>query len=83
MAPHESNLLKDFFLSMVTNCSDLQIRKSWDDNDVAIWDNRASHHSPTYDVVEGERLTFRVTGIGEKPYFDPNSTTRTEFLSKR
>ncbi|KAL4969422.1 TauD/TfdA dioxygenase family protein [Aspergillus stella-maris] len=83
MSQHESNLLRDFFLSMITNCSDLQIRRKWDDNAVAIWDNRAVHHNPTYDVVEGERLTFRVTGIGEKPYLDPSSTTRTEALSKQ
>ncbi|KAL2783451.1 hypothetical protein BJX66DRAFT_344932 [Aspergillus keveii] len=83
MPEHESNLLKDFFLSMITNCSDLQIRRKWDDNGVAIWDNRAVHHNPTYDVVEGERLTFRVTGIGEKPYLDVNSTSRMEFLSKQ
>jgi hypothetical protein len=25
-------------LSMITNASDLQIRRSWDDNGVAIWD---------------------------------------------
>ncbi|GIC87799.1 TauD/TfdA dioxygenase family protein [Aspergillus udagawae] len=83
MSEHESNLLKDFFLFLITNCYDLQIRRKWDDNGVAIWDNRAIHHNPTYDVVEGERLTFRVTGIGEKPYLDPNSTTKTEFLSKQ
>ncbi|GFG20077.1 hypothetical protein IFM5058_10451 [Aspergillus udagawae] len=82
MTEHESDLLKSFFLRMITDSSDLQVRKRWNDNGVAIWDNRAVHHNPTYDVVEGERLTFRVTGIGEKPYFDPNSTSRAEYLRK-
>ncbi|KAL4956625.1 hypothetical protein BDW69DRAFT_181402 [Aspergillus filifer] len=82
MTEHESNLLKEYFLRMITDSSDLQVRKRWKDNGVAIWDNRAVHHNPTYDVLEGERLTFRITGIGEKPYYDPNSTSRAQYLSK-
>ncbi|RHZ50990.1 TauD/TfdA dioxygenase family protein [Aspergillus thermomutatus] len=83
MTEHESNLLKEYFLRMITDSSDLQIRRHWNDNGVAIWDNRAVHHNPTYDVVEGERTTFRIAGIGEKPYLDPNSTSRAEFLQKK
>ncbi|KAJ0414184.1 hypothetical protein BJY00DRAFT_321214 [Aspergillus carlsbadensis] len=74
MTEHESNILKEYFLRKITDASDLQLRKRWNDNGVAIWDN---------DVVEGERLTFRVAGIGEKPYYDPNSTSRAEYLRKR
>ncbi|CEO59281.1 Putative Taurine catabolism dioxygenase TauD, TfdA family protein [Penicillium brasilianum] len=83
MTEDESNLLKQYFLRVITDNSNLQIRKRWGDDGVAIWDNRAVHHNPTYDVVDGERTTFRVAGVGEKPYFDPNSTSRTEFLRKQ
>ncbi|CAG8386539.1 unnamed protein product [Penicillium salamii] len=82
MIEHESNLLKEYFLRMITDSSDLQVRKRWNDNGIAIWDNRAVHHNPTFDVIDGERLTFRITAVGEKPYFDPNSTSRAEYLQK-
>ncbi|KAL3408138.1 putative alpha-ketoglutarate-dependent sulfonate dioxygenase [Aspergillus fumigatus] len=70
-----------FILSLIINCFGLQIRKKQDDIRVAIWDNHAVHHNPIHnDVVEGEGLAFRVTGFGfgDKPYLDPNSTSKTE-----
>lgn len=49
----------------------------------AIWDNRSAFHSATFDYEGlGERFGNRAVGIGEAPYFDPNSTSRTEALLK-
>ena len=40
-------------------------------------------HSATFDYDHlGERFGNRAVGIGEAPYFDPNSTTRSEALLK-
>jgi len=56
---------------------------SFTDNRIlAIWNNRSAFHSATFDYEGlGERFGNRVVGIGEKPYFDPNSKSRTEALA--
>lgn len=47
----------------------------------AIWDNRSSYHSATYDFWEmGDRHGCRGSGVGEKPYLDPKSKSRREDL---
>lgn len=49
----------------------------------AIWDNRSAFHSATFDYEGlGERFGNRAVGIGEVPYFDPHSQSRTEALAK-
>lgn len=48
---------------------------------LAIWDNRSAFHTATFDYEGlGERLGNRAVGIGEKPYLDANSKSRTEEL---
>ena len=47
----------------------------------AIWDNRCTFHRATFDYMNlGERSGNRAVGIGEAPYFDPQSTSRAEAL---
>ena len=41
--------------------------------DVAIWDNRSTFHSATFDYDKSLRVGDRVVSVGEKPYFDPES----------
>ena len=49
----------------------------------AIWDNRSVYHSGTHDYADlGPRTGQRAVSIGEKPYFDPNSTGRRQTLEK-
>lgn len=49
----------------------------------AIWDNRSAFHSATFDYEGlGERFGNRAVGIGERPYFDANSKSRTEALAE-
>ena len=48
----------------------------------AIWDNRSVYHSAIFDFAGlGARTGHRAVGIGEMPYFDPNSKTRREALA--
>ena len=48
----------------------------------AIWDNRSAFHTATFDYEGlGERFGNRAVGIGEVPYFDPKSKSRTESLA--
>lgn len=47
-----------------------------------IWDNRSVFHSATFDYEGlGDRFGNRAVGIGEKPYLDVDSKSRTEDLA--
>ncbi len=53
------------------------------DEMTAIWDNRSVFHTATYDYKgEGDRFGNRAVGLGERPYFDPNSKSRRQALGK-
>ncbi|KAI1385000.1 taurine catabolism dioxygenase [Hypoxylon trugodes] len=75
----ESEILKDYFLQLIVENHDLQVRFRWNKNDLAIWDNRSVFHTATNDY-SGKRQGNRVVSIGEKPYYDPNSKSRREAL---
>ncbi|KEQ85785.1 taurine dioxygenase family protein [Aureobasidium pullulans] len=82
-ADESEDLLKKFRATITEN-HDLQVRFKWrNENDIAIWDNRSAFHSATFDYEGlGERFGNRAVGIGEVPYLDPNSQSRTEALAK-
>jgi hypothetical protein len=51
----------------------------------AIWDNRSVFHTATFDYLDGnygERFGNRAVGLGERPYLDPNSTSRRTALNQ-
>ena len=53
-----------------------------DERMTAIWDNRSVFHTATFDYEGlGERFGNRVVGIGERPYLDPNSKSKSEALA--
>jgi alpha-ketoglutarate-dependent taurine dioxygenase len=74
----ESKKLLDWFVDLVYKNHDLTVRLKWKNpNDIAIWDNRSVFHTATFDYEDqGERFGNRAVGLGERPYFDPNSTSR-------
>ncbi|KAL1847176.1 hypothetical protein Plec18170_008740 [Paecilomyces lecythidis] len=79
----ESDELLKKFQSVILENHDLQVRFKWrNKNDIAIWDNRSVFHSATFDYEGlGERFGHRAVGIGEVPYLDQNSKSRTEDLA--
>jgi len=48
---------------------DFQIRHSWQEGDVAFWDNRCTQHYASCDYGAAHRLMHRVTIVGDRPYF--------------
>ncbi|TEY86636.1 hypothetical protein BOTCAL_0005g00580 [Botryotinia calthae] len=82
----ESDALLAWFLRLVVDNHDLQVRHRWENvNDVAIWDNRSNYHVATSDYISlglGERAGQRAVSLGERPYLDPESTGRREGLEK-
>lgn len=85
LEPEESSWLTQHLSSVLLRYPELQVRFSWGKNDVAIWDNRSTYHSAIRDVyiVDALRTGVRTVGIGERPYFDPNSRSRTEDLREK
>lgn len=80
LEPEESKELLDKFYRVILDNHDLQVRFKWrNKNDIAIWDNRSVFHSATFDY-QGERFGHRAVGIGEAPFLNPDSQSRTEAL---
>ncbi|KAF8888440.1 hypothetical protein CPB84DRAFT_1786066 [Gymnopilus junonius] len=75
----ESTDVLNYLEHHVSENHDLQVRYRWRKNDIAIWDNRVTLHTATFDY-EALRTGNRVVSLGEKPYFDPNSKSRREVL---
>ncbi|CVK98939.1 probable taurine dioxygenase [Fusarium mangiferae] len=83
LTPDESKRLLDWFLQMIVEEHDCQLRHRWQNPyDLAIWDNRTVYHTAIFDYAGlGPRTGHRAVGIGEKPYFDAKSKTRREALA--
>ena len=82
VTPWESKALLEWFVKLIVDNHDLQVRHRWQNpNDVAIWDNRSVYHAATPDYEGlGERLGHRVVSIGERPFLDVESKSRLEAL---
>ncbi|KAL2140144.1 hypothetical protein VTI28DRAFT_4226 [Corynascus sepedonium] len=85
LSEEESKHFLQWFVQLIVENHDLQVRLKWkQENDVAIWDNRSVYHAATPDYVYedglGERKGSRAVSLGERPYFDPASTSRREAL---
>lgn len=72
MEPSESDALLDRLLDHVER-PEFQVRFSWEQNDVALWDNRCLQHFAMWDYWPEERLGHRVTVLGDRPRFDPDA----------
>ncbi|KAH9219262.1 hypothetical protein DL95DRAFT_433903 [Leptodontidium sp. 2 PMI_412] len=83
VAEEESKALLKWFGRLLVDNHDLQVRFKWKGvNDLAIWDNRSTFHTATYDIEgEGERYGVRTVSVGEKPFFDAESKSRREDLA--
>ena len=83
VTPLESKALQGWFLSLILENQDLQVRYRWQNaNDLAIWDNRSTYHTATADYYDdpGERMGRRTISVGEKPFLDIGSKSRREAL---
>ncbi|KAL1407928.1 hypothetical protein Q8F55_004724 [Vanrija albida] len=76
----ESDALLEFLFEHVTANHDLQTRFRWEENSLAIWDNRSTFHTATQDLGDQKRTGTRSVSLGERPYFDPKSQSRRKAL---
>jgi alpha-ketoglutarate-dependent taurine dioxygenase len=85
LSEEESKHFLNWFVQLIVENHDLQVRNRWQNvNDLAIWDNRSVYHAATPDYLNqglGERTGSRSVSLGEKPYFDPQSSSRREAIA--
>lgn len=80
----ESEILKTYLLELVTSTHAAQARFRWEEDSLAIWDNRSTFHAATPDMAEGDtRVGVRVVATGERPYFDAASLSRRDALGSK
>lgn len=67
LAPEESNVLLAFLYAHATR-PELTCRVRWQKGSLVIWDNRCTQHYAIDDYPDYERVMYRVTISGSKPY---------------
>jgi len=64
----ESDALLAFLFAHVTK-PEFQVRWRWQQDDVAIWDNRVTQHYANADYLPQRRIMHRATILGDKPFY--------------
>lgn len=67
LSQKESDALLNFLFAHITK-PEFQVRWRWQENDVAIWDNRVTQHYANADYMPSRRVMHRATILGDKPY---------------
>lgn len=70
-AAESARILKHLYDQAAT--PEYTCRFKWQNNSIAFWDNRACQHYASSDYWPAVRRMERVTVIGDKPYYDPDS----------
>ncbi|GAA5809523.1 hypothetical protein MFLAVUS_002932 [Mucor flavus] len=84
LSRHESDIILNYLYGHISGGVDFQVRFQWQENSVAVWDNRVTNHNAIFDYLSiGKRHGWRVTPQGEAPYFDPKSKSRREDLAEK
>jgi len=78
----ESDALLAYLFRLVAESFDFQVRFRWEQDDLCIWDNRSTQHSGIFDFGKQKRSGDRVCSLGEKPFLDPNSSSRQAALGE-
>ncbi|KAF7794768.1 hypothetical protein EIP86_005906 [Pleurotus ostreatoroseus] len=63
----ESDALLHLLFHQLSENPDFQVRFHWEPNSIAIWDNRVTTHSATFDFYPHTRHALRATPTGERP----------------
>lgn len=84
LSNRESETILNYLFDHISGGVDFQVRFKWEENSVAVWDNRVTCHNAIFDYLDfGKRHGWRVTSQGEAPYFDPKSKSRKQDLQEK
>jgi alpha-ketoglutarate-dependent taurine dioxygenase len=75
----EADAILEYLYGVYERSTDIQLRWYWTSGTSAIWDNRSTIHTVSYDY-DGERHGTRVSSLAEKPFFEPGSKSKAEAL---
>jgi len=67
LSSKESDTLLNFLFAHITR-PEFQVRWRWQENDLAIWDNRVTQHYANADYLPARRIMHRATILGDKPF---------------
>ncbi|WP_343553823.1 taurine dioxygenase [Pantoea sp.] len=67
LSEKESDALLGFLFAHTAK-PEFQVRWRWQENDVAIWDNRVTQHYANADYYPARRVMHRATVLGDKPF---------------
>lgn len=68
LSQKESDALLAFLFAHVAK-PEFQVRWRWQENDIAIWDNRVTQHYANADYLPARRVMHRATILGDKPFY--------------
>lgn len=68
LSQKESDALLAFLFAHITK-PEFQVRWRWQENDIAIWDNRVTQHYANADYLPARRIMHRATILGDKPFW--------------
>ncbi|KAH3670368.1 hypothetical protein OGAPHI_000883 [Ogataea philodendri] len=77
-----SDSILEYLFDHVRRSLHYQCRVQWQQNDIAIWDNRSHFHTGIFDYFPKTRHGTRVIAQAEKPYLDKNSKLYSEVSFK-
>lgn len=78
----ESDYLLEYLYKIISDNHDIQARYRWDNNSVALWDNRSVAHCVTNDYQGKLRYGERAICVGERSVVDKSSLTKAQALKQ-
>jgi taurine dioxygenase len=69
------------FLAQHVDRPEFQCRWHWQEDDLAIWDERSTIHRAVADHFPQRRTVRRIEVDGDRPYFDPDAKAAPGFES--
>ncbi|GAA6015075.1 hypothetical protein JCM10207_008721 [Rhodosporidiobolus poonsookiae] len=82
LGPDESRSVLDYLQRVQVENHENHVKYKWSKNDLAIWNNGVVNHLATFDYGE-YRAGDRAVVVGEKPYYDPASISRDQYLFRK
>ncbi|KAE8356350.1 hypothetical protein BDV28DRAFT_127150, partial [Aspergillus coremiiformis] len=74
----ESDAIIKYLADVVATTQEMHARFQWNNDDVAIWDNRTTNHTASFGFAPHRRHAVRVAAQAERPYFDPAGKSQEE-----
>jgi sulfonate dioxygenase len=79
----ESDAIIRYLTELIATTQEAHVRFQWGVNDVAIWDNRVTTHTASFEFRPHRRHGTRVTTTAEKPYLDPAGKSQEKELNTK